>query len=58
MNLCYDINVGYGIRVKRCEAEGDRPAGYVVEIHFYDGDKAVQYVDRLITAATYKEKGD
>lgn len=51
MSLDYDIDVGYGIRVKKREAEEHRPAGHIVEIHFYDKDKAVKYALHLIRLA-------
>jgi hypothetical protein len=53
----YDSDVGYGIRVKEHEAEGQRPAGSVVEIHFYDRSKAVEFTAQLIrTLAAQNER--
>lgn len=51
MSLLHNTDLGYGIRVKKHEPDGDRPAGYIVEIHFYDKSKAVSYASQLIVAA-------
>jgi hypothetical protein len=56
VNLAYNTDIGYGIRVKKHDAEGGRPSGYVVEIHFYDKDKAVDYASVLIRAAQQEAK--
>ena len=54
MTLIYNTDIGYGIRIVKA-AEG-RPAGHVVEIHFYDKKEAVKYVARLIHAASQEEE--
>lgn len=51
MNLQYSIDVGYGIRIKKHEAEATRPDGYVVEIHFYKKEEAVKYAAQFIQEA-------
>jgi len=48
MSPRYDSDLGYGIRIKRREAAEGRPAGFVVEVHFYDRSKAVEYATKLI----------
>ena len=45
MSLIYNTDIGYGIRVKEHEAEENHPAGFVVEVHFYDKHKAGEYAD-------------
>jgi hypothetical protein len=42
----YSTDNGYGIRV--VEATPNRPKGYVVEIHFYDKNEAVEFATHLI----------
>jgi hypothetical protein len=46
--MSYNTEVGHGIRIKEHPEEPNRPAGFVVEIHFYDRKKAVDYAARLI----------
>jgi hypothetical protein len=46
--MSYNTDVGHGIRIKEHPAEPGRPAGFVVEIHFYDKKKAADYAARLI----------
>lgn len=49
--LVHSTDIGYSIRVKERDAENGRPAGYVVEVHFYRKQDAVAYASELFRAA-------
>jgi hypothetical protein len=52
MSLEYNTDFGYGIRLVKRDAENGRPAGYIVEVHFYDKTVAVKYASQLIWDAS------
>jgi hypothetical protein len=52
MSLRFDTDLGYGIRIKKAEAEEGRPAGHVVEMHFYNRSDAVKFAAELIHEIT------
>ena len=52
----YSTDQGYGIRIVAQQAEDFRPAGHVVEIHFYDPGKAVEFAAGLISFLSEEQR--
>lgn len=42
---------GYGICVRGVKDRSNWPSGYIVEIHFYDKDKAAKCADMILSLA-------
>jgi len=58
MSLEYSTDIGYGIRLKKREADGPEPAGHVLEIHFYTKETALRFLHSLFRVIFRANEGN